>query len=208
MSDQLDYHAKKQIEILSLIQGNMYRVDFLQYMSYCVNKWKRLEVDLEIIDSIMTSICKQWNISKKELIEDKKFSEPRSMMYYIIKKNIKLSYGEIGDMFRISKSYVKKSYDDIAYVLEKPSNNQQKTRVNDVRLIGKNQQLIMTARGNPDDKSVLDARRILMTRGISWEDEIPKDERDQKDLFIIFQCIQSDLYEKSIKASTSDHFQN
>jgi|688.fasta_scaffold03012_23 hypothetical protein len=205
MSDQLDYHAKKQIEILSSIQGNMHRVDFLQYMSYCVNKWKRLEVDIDIIDSIMTSICKQWNISKKELIENKKFAEPRSMMYYIIKKNIKLSYGEIGDMFRISKSYVKKSYDDIAYVLENPTISQQKTMVNDVRLTGKNQQLIMTARGNPEDKSVLNARRVLMMRGISWEDEIPKEE---KDLVSIFQCIQTDLSEKSIIAATGEHFQN
>jgi hypothetical protein len=63
----------------------------------------------------------------------------------------------------------------------------------------------MTARGNPEDKSVLNARRVLMMRGISWEDEIPKEE---KDLVSIFQCIQTDLSEKSIIAATGEHFQN
>jgi hypothetical protein len=44
-----------------------------------------------------------------------------------------------------------------------------------------------------------------MMRGLSWEDEIPKEE---KDLVSIFQCIQTDLSEKSIIAATGEHFQN
>ena len=108
----------KQPEILSVIQENMHREDFAEYMKYCVKKWKRLEVDLQIIDAIMSSICKQWNISKGELIDDKKFAEPRSMLYYVIRKQVHLSYGEIGEMFCVSKGYIHKAVDDITFLVE------------------------------------------------------------------------------------------
>ena len=108
----------KQSEILSVIQGNMHREDFAQYMNYCVKKWKRLEVDLEIIDAIMSSICKQWSISKKDLIGDNKLAEPRAMMYYVIKKQVKLSYGEIGEMFSCSKGYIHKAVNDVTFMVE------------------------------------------------------------------------------------------
>jgi hypothetical protein len=108
----------KSPEILSEIKGNMHREDFATYMGFCVKKWKRLEVELQIVDAIISSICKQWNISKEKLMDDRKFAEPRALMYYIIKKQVKLSYGEIGEMFGVNKSYIFKSVTDITFLVE------------------------------------------------------------------------------------------
>ena len=109
-------------EILSEIKGNMHRDDFVTYMSFCVKKWKRLETELQVIDAIMDSICKQWKIPKDKLIHngnrERKFSEPRAMMYYVIKKQVHLSYGEIGEIFNISKGYIHKAVDDITFLVE------------------------------------------------------------------------------------------
>ncbi len=178
-------------EILSVIQSNMHREDFAQYMNYCVKKWKRLEIDLEIIDAIMASICKQWSISKEELIADKKFSEPRAMMFYVIKKQIKLSYGEIGEMFRTSKSYIHKAVDDIAILIENGNPDG-----NEIIQPSKNEQLILTARGHTDNENVMAARHILEQRGISWENVVI-----EKNLVVVFKCIQNELSEKNIMAS-------
>lgn len=104
--------------ILSEIKGNLHRDDFVKYMEFCVKKWKRLDVELQVIDAIMTSICKQWDISKQELMDEKKLAKPRAMMYYVIKKQVDLSYGEIGEMFGVSKSYIHKAVDDIAFLVE------------------------------------------------------------------------------------------
>lgn len=104
--------------ILSEIKGNLHRDDFVKYMEFCVKKWKRLDVELQIIDAIMASICKAWNVSKQELMNEKKMAEPRAMMYYVIKKQVDLSYQEIGEMFGINKSYIHKAVDDIAFLVE------------------------------------------------------------------------------------------
>jgi hypothetical protein len=183
----------KQEEILTAIRGNMSNTDFAQYMNYCVKKWERLKVDLEIIDAIMGSICAQWNISKNDLVADKKFADARAMMYYVIKKQINLSYGEIGEMFRISKSYVHKAVDDVAFVVE--NNGAEKVKKNEVKQMNKNDLLIVKANGNPDDKEVQDARRVLTIRGISWEQVQPM---ENKDLVSIFRSIQIELSEKSM----------
>jgi len=114
-------------EILSVIQDNLHRDDFAKYINFCVKKWKRLEVELEIVDAIMSSICKQWKISKQDLIQNKKFSEPRSMMYYVIKKQVKLSYREIGEMFSTRESYIHKAVHDITFLVEE---HRQKDMVN------------------------------------------------------------------------------
>jgi hypothetical protein len=193
----------KQEEILTAIRGNMSNQDFARYMNYCVKKWERLKVDLEILDAIMGSICAQWNISKNDLIADKKFADARAMMYYVIKKQINLSYGEIGEMFRISKSYVHKAVDDIAYVVE--NNGVEKVKKNEVKQMNKNDQLIAKANGNPDDGEVQEARRVLTIRGISWK-QAP--EPEDKDLVSIFRIIQIELSEKSIVPAGGDQFRN
>lgn len=105
-------------EINALIQGNIHRDDFKKYLALCLRKWENLKVELEIIDAIMGSICKHWNISRQELIEDKAYMEPRFLMYYIIKKELVLSYGEIGEIFDRPKSYIHKAVDDMVFFVE------------------------------------------------------------------------------------------
>lgn len=176
---------QKQTDVLSLITANMHREDFSSYMGFCVKKWKRLEVDLQIIDAIISSICKQWSVSKESLVADKKLAEPRAMMYYVIKRQVNLSYGEIGEMFRISKSYIKKSVDDIAFIVEKKDEKKE---------LSKTELLILTAKGDSNNEDVRKARRVLETRGINWmQDE------DEKDMISIFRCIQNELSEKNIE---------
>ena len=117
-SQKGDLIESQKQEISSFIDEHMQRNDFVMYMNYCVKKWKRLEIDLQIIDSIMSSVCKHWDISKDKLMEDKKLYEPRAMMYYIIKKQINLSYGEMGELFCKQKSYIHKAIDDMTFLVE------------------------------------------------------------------------------------------
>mgnify|MGYP000437975246 CR=1 FL=1 len=105
-------------DIISSIQDNMHRDDFAAYMNFCVCKWKQLEAVQQVIDAIMDSVCKQWEISKKELL-DSKYSEPRAMMFYVIKKQTKLSYTEIGDMFDKERSFIHKLVNDMTFMIEK-----------------------------------------------------------------------------------------
>jgi chromosomal replication initiation ATPase DnaA len=105
-------------EIMASIQVNIHRDDFRKYLGLCVRKWERLKVELEIIDAIMGSICKHWGISRQELLEEPTKMEPRSMMYYIIKREVSLSYGEIGEIFGRPKSYVHKAVDGMAFFIE------------------------------------------------------------------------------------------
>jgi chromosomal replication initiation ATPase DnaA len=106
-------------QIMESIQGNMDREDFQKYIAYCVKKWDRLKVEMEVVDVIISSICKQWGVSKSKLIEDKKLAEPRALTYYIIKKEINLSYAEIGEIFGINKSYIHKAITDVSFLVEK-----------------------------------------------------------------------------------------
>lgn len=118
MSDQIT-----EKDVMALIEGNMQQADFSKYLTLCVKKWERLKVELEIIDAIVCSICKHWGISKKELIEGKQYTEPRSFMYYIIKRQVRtLSYSEIGEIFNRPKSYVHKAVDDMAFFVEQNGN--------------------------------------------------------------------------------------
>lgn len=188
---------KQQTDILYVIQRNMQRADFAKYMDFCVKKWNRLEVDLQIIDAIMSSICKQWSISKEELIANRKFTEPRAMMYYVIKKQVKLSYGEIAEMFKKQKSYIKKSVDDVTFLLEKKCEDKGKTQ------LSKNDKLILTAKGNPDNENVREARRILEIRGIDWLNS-----EEEKDMMTIFKSIQNELSEKNLMIVVSGGVKN
>ena len=108
----------KKEDIIHSIQDNMHRDDFAAYMNFCVCKWKQLEAGQQVIDAIMDSVCKQWEISKQELL-DSKNSEPRAMMFYVIKKQTKLSYTEIGDMFDKEKSWIYKLVNETAFMIEK-----------------------------------------------------------------------------------------
>ena len=108
----------KKEDIISSIQENMHRDDFAAYMNFCVSRWKQLEAGQQIIDAIMDSVCKQWEISRQELLLSK-FSEPRAMMFYVIKKQTKLSYTEIGDMFDKERSFIHKLVNDMTFMIEK-----------------------------------------------------------------------------------------
>ena len=122
------------VNILSVIEANIHRKDFAHYMDFCVKKWQKLELELQLVDNIISSICRQWHISKPELIDDKKFAEPRAIMYYIIKKQMNLSYGEIGVLFNKGKGYIHKAVDDMTFVIEK---NAQKELCDKLSLIQK-----------------------------------------------------------------------
>lgn len=108
----------KKEDIISSIQENMHRDDFAAYMNFCICRWKQLEADQQFIDAIMDAVCKQWQISKQELL-DSKYSEPRAMMFYVIKKQTKLSYTEIGNMFDKERSFIHKLVNDMTFMLEK-----------------------------------------------------------------------------------------
>lgn len=108
----------KKEDIISSIQENMHRDDFAAYMNFCVCKWKKLEAGQQVIDAIMDSVCKQWDISRKELL-DSKFRDPRAMMFYVIKKQTKLSYREISEMFDKERSFIHKLVNDMTFMVEK-----------------------------------------------------------------------------------------
>lgn len=121
MSDEVKDSPKTVItkeDIMSSIQDNMHRDDFAAYMNFCVCKWKQLEAGQKVIDEIMDSVCKQWEMTKKELL-DGKFSEPRAMMYYVIKKQTDLSYSDIGEIFHKERSFIHKLVNDMAFMVEK-----------------------------------------------------------------------------------------
>ncbi len=179
------------LSVIQEIQKNMHRQDFTKYMKFCMVEWQRQSIELDKIDEIMTSICKQWNISKHDLMGDKtymRFTKPRAMMYYAIKKYIDLSYDEMSKMFQIRKSYIKKLVDNITFLL-----NQKPEKVVKNHLT-KNEKLMIIARGNPDNKNVIEARRILKMRGIEWDEK-------EKNMVLVLNCIKSDLATKSLISS-------
>lgn len=109
----------KKEDIISSIQQNMHRDDFAAYMNFCVCRWKQLEAGQQVIDAIIDSVCKQWEVSKSELLNSKHSGEPRAMMYYIIKKQTDLSYTEISDMFNKERSFIHKLVNDMAFMVER-----------------------------------------------------------------------------------------
>lgn len=108
-------------EIISKIEANMHRDDFANYMDFCVKKWQKLDTELQVIDTIISSICREWKISKGQLIEDKRFVDARAIMFYIIKKQMNMTYSEIAIMFNKGKGHIHKMVDDISFVIEKQS---------------------------------------------------------------------------------------
>jgi hypothetical protein len=154
-------------EILSVIQEKIQNNNFVKYMDFCLSRWNRLETNLKIIDTVISIVCKKWNITEEELLHEKrKHSEARAMMYYIVKNQIKLSYGEMSYMFHKHKSFIKKSVDVISELLEDCS----KKNKGEIAL-SKNESLILMAYGNPNEDSVMQARNILKMRGIDWNNE-------------------------------------
>lgn len=96
-------------EILSKIESNMHRNDFANYMGLCIKKWQKLDTELQMVDAIISSVCREWKISKSQLIDDKKFADARAIMFYIVKKQMNMSYSEMSTLFNKGKGYIHKA---------------------------------------------------------------------------------------------------
>lgn len=73
--------------------------EFRFFINSCILKWDKVRPEMELIDCIIKSICNTWSISKQQLISDRKFVEPRSLLFYLVHKKVNLPYEIIGDMF-------------------------------------------------------------------------------------------------------------
>jgi chromosomal replication initiation ATPase DnaA len=85
--------------LLSVVHENSEKPEFRYFLESCIRKWEQVRPEMELIDCVMDSVCKTWNISKKELLSERKYCEARSLFFYIIHKKLNLTYEVIGDMF-------------------------------------------------------------------------------------------------------------
>lgn len=85
--------------LLSVVHKNSEKPEFRYFLESCIRKWEQVRPEMELIDCLMDSICRTWNISRAELLSERKYFEARSLFFYLIHKKVNLSYEIIGDMF-------------------------------------------------------------------------------------------------------------
>lgn len=107
-----------QKTLLNTVEEYSKQPEFRYFLDSCINKWNQVRPEMELVDCIMESICQTWNISKEELISDRKYVEARNLFFYLIHKKVNLSYQIIGDMFGRIKGNVHSGAKTIEYMLE------------------------------------------------------------------------------------------
>ncbi len=113
-------HKSNKTAILNNVKSAIDKPAFRYYMASCLKVWNEtLGPETEIVDQVVESICGIYSLTIEELVNGKK-TEPRALLFYVIKKHVKtLSYEIIGDMFNRNKSYVFEKLTQIEFLVEK-----------------------------------------------------------------------------------------
>lgn len=115
MSNQSEEIENLKEELLKEIASNYFNYDFLSYLNHCIEKWNEHDKKNNIIDTVINSVCKKYDIERTDLF---KSNSPidyyiRGGVLYMIKKKLDLSYGDIAVHFKRTKSYVFKIINDV-----------------------------------------------------------------------------------------------
>jgi len=121
-----------KMEVMQKIEARIDNPTFLYFLDELLKKWEVEEKELEKIDNIMESICKEWGVTRKELMENRKNYEPRAVLFYMLKKHLKYSYETISKMFDKSKGNIWKLIDDLTFRINTMQDGKQAQRIKSI----------------------------------------------------------------------------
>ena len=106
--EEIEFNQLRE-ELISFVNQEIQKPHFAYYLKSLLSKWKMVEKEIEIVDTIINSICNKYGISRKNLFKEKNTSGQRSILYYTINKKVSLNYTEIADAFNKHPSVINRA---------------------------------------------------------------------------------------------------
>ena len=118
--------------VMQKIEERIDNPTFLYFLDDLLKKWEVEEKELEKIDNLMESICREWSVTRRELMEDRRNHEPRAVLFYMLKTHLKYSYETISSMFDKSKGNIWKLVDDLTFRINTLQDGKEATRIKSI----------------------------------------------------------------------------